>query len=50
MMGCMAIKGTAVGDFSAGNGTFLYSKDALDWWVNKGLKFVTLTWREVVPA
>jgi Tfp pilus assembly protein PilX len=50
LMGCMAIKGTAVGDFSAGNGTFLYSKDALDWWVNKGLKFVTLTWREVVPT
>ena len=48
MMGCMAVKGTTSGDFSAGNATFLYSKDALERYVNKGMKFVILSWQEVL--
>jgi Tfp pilus assembly protein PilX len=44
LMGCMAIKGVTSGNFSSGNGTFLYSSDALDKYVNKGMKFVTLSW------
>jgi len=46
-MGCLAVKGTTSGDFSAGNGTFLYSKDALEKYGNKGMKFVILSWKDV---
>ena len=48
MTGCMAVKGTTSGHFSAGNATFLYSKDALERYVNKGMKFVILSWQEVL--
>jgi hypothetical protein len=48
MLGCMAVKGTTSGDFSAGNATFLYSNDALERYVNKGMKFVILSWQEVL--
>ena len=44
LMGCMSIKGVTSGNFSSGNGTFLYSCDALNKYVNKGMKFVTLSW------
>jgi hypothetical protein len=47
LLGCLAVKGTTSGDFSAGNGTFLYSKDALERFTNKGMKFVILSWKEV---
>ena len=46
LMGSMAIKGTATGDFSAGNGTFLYSADALKNYTNKGMKFKALSWKD----
>ena len=48
MMGCMAVKGSTSGDFSAGNATFLYSKDALERYVNKGMNFAILSWQEVL--
>jgi Tfp pilus assembly protein PilX len=46
LLGCIAIQGDAEGDFSAGNGTFLYSEAALKLYVNKAMKFVPLTWED----
>jgi PilX N-terminal len=48
MMGCLAVRGATDGDFSAGSATFLYSKDALESYVNKGMNFVILSWQEVL--
>ena len=48
MMGCIAVKGTTSGNFSVGNATFLYSKDVLERFVNRGMKFVILSWQEVL--
>ncbi len=44
LLGAMAIKGTTTGDFSAGNGTFLYSRDALNTYVNAAMGWRTLWW------
>lgn len=45
LMGCIAVKGvTTSGTFSGGNGTFLYSGDALNKYVNSSMKFVKLSW------
>lgn len=46
LLGSIAIKGTATGDFSAGNGTFLYSRAALEFFLNKGMKYSTLAWED----
>jgi hypothetical protein len=46
LLGCIAIKGDAEGDFSAGNGTFLYSAEALKYWTNKGMRFAPLIWED----
>ena len=46
LLGCIAIKGDAEGDFSAGNGTFLYSAEALQYFTNKGMKFAPLSWMD----
>jgi len=46
LLGCIAINGDAEGDFSAGNGTFLYSAEALQYFTNKGMKFAPLTWMD----
>jgi len=48
MMGCLAVRGATDGDFSAGSATFLYSKDSLEHYVNKGMNFVILSWQEVL--
>jgi hypothetical protein len=47
LLGCIAIKGVTSGDFSAGNGTFLYSRDALGLFVNKGMKFIPVFWNDM---
>jgi len=44
LMGCIVIKGVSTGNFSSGNGTFLYSSEALNTYTNKGMKFVSLSW------
>lgn len=44
LMGCIAVKGVTTGSFSSGNGTFLYSSDALNKYVNSSMKFVKLSW------
>jgi hypothetical protein len=46
LLGCLAVKGITDGDFSAGNGTFLFSREALERYSNAGMKFVTLSWKE----
>ncbi len=48
ILGSIVIRGTTAGDFSAGNGTFLYSLEALDKYTNRGMDFHVLSWREVV--
>ena len=45
LMGAMANKGVTTGSFSAGNGTFLYSTDALKN-ANKGMKYKALSWND----
>ena len=44
LLGAMAIKGATVGNFSAGNGTFLYSLDSLNTYVNAAMGWQTLWW------
>lgn len=44
LLGAMAIKGTTTGNFSAGNGTFLYSLDSLNTYVNAAMGWQTLWW------
>ena len=46
MAGCLAVKGTVAGAFTAGGAHFLYSSDVLSSYVNKGMKFVPLTWKD----
>ena len=46
MAGCMAVKGTVAGAFAAGGAHFLYSSDVLKANVNKGMKFVSLMWKD----
>ena len=46
MAGCLAIKGATSGDFTAGGAHFLYSSDVLTNYVNRGMKFVPLTWKD----
>ena len=46
LLGAMAIKGVTTGDFSAGNGTFLYSRDALETYVNAGMAWKPLWWSD----
>jgi len=46
LMGCIAIKGTSSGNFSAGAAHFLYSSDVLSSYVNRGMKFIPLTWKD----
>jgi len=45
MCGCLAVKGTTSGDFTAGGAHFLYSADVLSSYVNRGMKFVPLSWK-----
>ena len=44
LLGAMAIKGTTTGNFSAGNGTFLYSLDSLNTYVNAAMGWQILWW------
>ena len=46
MAGCLAVKGTATGNFSAGGAHFLYSSDILSSYVNRGMKFMPLIWED----
>ena len=46
MAGCIAVKGTVAGAFAAGGAHFLFSSDVLSNYVNKGMKFVPLTWKD----
>lgn len=46
MAGCMAVKGTVAGAFAAGGAHFLYSSEVLSSYVNKGMKFLMLTWKD----
>jgi len=44
LLGCIAVKGVTTGQFSSGNGTFLYSADALKYYTNAGMEYTTLSW------
>ena len=47
-VGCVAVKGAVDGAFSSGTPHIIYSYDALTQYANKGMKFVVLSWKEVL--
>ena len=47
-VGCVAVKGIVDGAFSSGTPHIIYSYDALTQYANKGMKFVVLSWKEVL--
>lgn len=47
-IGCIAVRGDGDGAFATGNPHILYSYDALTQYANKGMKFVILSWKEVL--
>ena len=47
IIGCLAVKGNAPGAaFPSGSPHIIYSADALTQYVNKSMKFVTLSWKD----
>jgi len=44
LLGCIAVKGVTTGNFTSGDGIFLYSTDALKYYTNAGMKYTTLSW------
>jgi hypothetical protein len=47
-VGCVAVNGSVDGAFSSGSPHIIYSYDALTQYANKGMKFVILSWKEVL--
>ncbi len=47
ILGSMIVKGTSDFNFSAGNGTVLYSKDAITQYLSRAMPAIVLSWREM---
>jgi len=46
ILGAILVRGTTTVAFAAGNSTVLYSRDAINLYVSKGLDYTTLAWNE----